>query len=482
MTRHDLWTRIMARAIGTIAPRAALRYAASRAALSSYIGAGGSDHNANWRPTRKSADAILRTDAASLVARARSLERNNVLVAGALDKIGDNVVHTGIRPQFTDAKTKKPMDDLEAEFHTWAKTNFFYRVQQRLALRHWWVDGEAFGNLWLDMRRFQAGINPLRVELLEQDLIDSSKDGVLENGHTVRRGVELDTYGDVAAYWILTAHPGDYLYGVGVDSVRVEASRIVHLWLPLRASQTRGVSRLAPLVEEIRDLSEYKASERIAARLASAFGVFIKTPYPEITTNQFPKKDSSSAVTEYLDPGRIQTLPPGTEIQVADASRPSSPYAEYVKSANKDASVGFGLRYGNFSHDYTESSYSSERSASLDERRGWTGQQGLLVDAWCDPIVRRWLEIQWAMGRMKQAPETVSVTWQAPGWPWVDPTKDAAAAEKKLAMRVTTRRAICAEMGVDFDEVLEQLAREEASIAAALPQAKPQGAENATQV
>ena len=73
----------------------------------------------------------------------------------------------------------------------------------------------------------------------------------------------------------------------------------------------------------------------------------------------------------------------------------------------------------------------------------------------------------------------VAINWQAPGWPWVDPAKDAAANEKKLAMRVTTRRAICTEMGVDFDEVLEQLAREEKAISAVLPAPKPKGEGNA---
>jgi lambda family phage portal protein len=471
MKRHDLWTRIMARTIGTIAPKTAMRFAASRVALASYIGAGGSDHNAHWRPSRKSADAILRTDAASLVARARSLERNNVLVAGALDKIGNNVVHTGIRPQFVNARTKAPLDNEEAAFNAWARLNHFYLILQRLALRHFWVDGEVFGNLWVDPRRLPR-VNPLRVEMLEQDLIDSSKDGVLENGHTVRRGVELDKFGDPVAYWVLTAHPGDYLYGVGVESLRIEAARIVHMWLPLRASQTRGVSRLAPLVEEIKDLSEYKTNERVAARLASAFGIFIKSAFPEMGASQFQPGTISAPVSEYLDPGRIQTLPPGTEVQVAQASRPSSPYEGYVKSSNKDASVGFGLRYGNYSHDYTESSFSSERSASLDERRGWKGQQDFLVESWCDPICRRWLEIEWATGRMSMNPDDVEVSWQTPGWPWVDPTKDATAAEKKLSMRVTTRRAICAEMGTDFDEVIQQLAREEAAIAKALPQEK----------
>lgn len=478
MTRHSLWTRLVASAIGAVAPKTALRWTASRAALSSYIGAGGSDHNAHWRPTKKSADAILRTDAAALVARARSLDRNNVNVAGALRKIVENVVHTGIKPQFTHVKTKAQLDDLEASYARWAKENKFYVRQQPLALRHFWVDGEVLGNLWIDPRRLAQGINPLRVEMLEQDLIDSSKDGQLHSGNIIRRGIELDTYGDPVAIWLLTSHPGDYLYGVGADSIRVPIERLVHLWLPLRASQTRGVSLLAPIVEEIRDLSEYKASERIAARLSSAFGVFIKTPYPEMGADQFPNSRSpKNGVSDYIEPGRIQTLPHGTEVQVAEASRPSSPYSEYVKSSNKDASVGFGLRYGNYSHDYTESSFSSERSAALDERRGWKGQQDFLKDGWCDPIVKRWLELEYATGRMQLTPEEVGVSWQAPGWAWVDPTKDATANEKKLGMRVTTRRIICAEMGLDYDEIDAQLAREEADIAARMP--KIQGEQNA---
>ena len=486
MMRHDLWTRIMARAIGTIAPKTALRYAASRAALSAYIGAGGNDHNAHWRPTRKSADAILRTDAAALVARARSLDRNNVNVSGALRKICDNVVHTGIKPQFV-SRSGQALNDLEAAFAAWAKRNKFYVWSQKLALRHWWVDGEIFANLWLDPRRLREGINPLRVEMLEQDLLDAAKDGALDNGGVVRRGVQFDKYGDVVGYHFLTSHPGDYLPCVPLESRFLEAARVVHLWMPLRASQSRGVSFLAPIVEEIRDLSEYKASERVAARLASAFGIFIKTTMPELGAAQYPQRPGApgagsagaASLPQYLETGRIQTLPAGTEVQVAEANRPSSPYADYVKSSNKDASVGFGLRYGNYSHDYTESSFSSERSASIDERRGWIGQQLFLQDGWCEPITRRWLELEYATGRTSIRPEDVAINWQAPGWPWVDPAKDAAANEKKLAMRVTTRRAICTEMGVDFDEVLEQLAREEKAISAVLPAPKPKGEGNA---
>jgi capsid protein len=43
----------------------------------------------------------------------------------------------------------------------------------------------------------------------------------------------------------------------------------------------------------------------------------------------------------------------------------------------------------------------------------------------------------------------------------VDPTKDAKAASTELDMGVTTRRKICATKGDDYDEIKEQLLREE---------------------
>lgn len=319
--------------------------------------------------------------------------------------------------------------------------------------------------MWADERRIREGdVNPLRIELLEQEIVDMHKDGVFDN-KVVRRGIEFDKYGDVAGYWLLPAHPGDYLFAAALESKFFPAAHIAHVWQPLRASQTRGVSLMAPVIEEIKDLSEYKASERIAARLVSAFGVFVKQQYPDPTGGPLGGQSPvTREISEYIDPGRIQTLPPGTEIQVADASRPSSPYAEYVKSSNKDQSVGFGLRYGNFSHDYTESSYSSERSAALDERRGWVVQQELLIATLCAPIGRRWLELEYLTGRTKIAPGEVKTVWVGPRWPWVNPVQDATAAEKKLAMRVTSRRRVCAEMGVDYDEVQDELNREEKNL------------------
>jgi lambda family phage portal protein len=463
MSRMDLWTRIVARSLGLVAPAAAVRWASNRQRMLSYVGARRGGHNRAWLPKRKSADAILRRDASLLVARARDLVRNNTYVDGALDKITANVVHTGIRPQFVDARTKAPLNWLEKEWKAWAEKISFTELQG-LALRHEWIDGEILAHDWLDGDWLKEGVCPLRLTLHECDILNETIDGWLSDTEYAKRGIVFNSKGDPVRYSCYTAHPGDYLPGQ-LDSIEYAADHITHLFIRKRASQTRGVSRLAPLIEEIRDLSEYQSSERIAARLAAAFGIFIKTTeYGNAAANPVggDPGDSEIEVGDYIEPGRIQPLPPGTEIQVAKSDRPGNTYEPYVKASLKGQSVGFGLRYGNYSHDYTESSYSSERSASLDERRGWTGQQFFLNLKFNRPIAGKWLRTMYAIGRLRGLrPEEINTSWQNPGWPWVDPTKDAKAASTELDMGVTTRRKICATKGDDYDEIKEQLLREE---------------------
>ncbi len=449
-----------------------MSYMRKREMLRRYTGASVHGHNSAWRPSRKSADELLRIDSDMLVARARDLVRNNTHVSGALRKIVANVIHTGIVPQGAKRKRTGELDAktntvVESAWKRWAKVNKFW-VTEQLVLRHWWTDGEVLIHLWIDDDRVDDNICPLRCRVIEADQLDTNVHGTLANGNIARRGIEFNAKGDPVAYHVLTYHPGDttfHLKSLG-ESRRIEARDILHIFLPERASQTRGVSMMAAVIEELRDLGEYWSSERIAARLAAAFGIFVKTSdMSGMAANPLggmaggTMSGEAPELSDYIEPGRIQVLPVGTEIQVAKNERPGSTFEPYTKTSLKGASVGFGLRYGNFSHDYTDSSYSSERSASLDERRGWVGQQQFLIQELCDPVFARWLELAVGSGVLN-APTDLPVTWQTPGWPWVDPTKDSKAAELELSMGTTTRRKIAAARGEDWDEIIEQLARE----------------------
>ena len=461
----DWWTRAASSALGLFAPSYARRWIAARNVLRKYQGASTAGHNSKWRPSKKSADAILATDSNIIRDRARDLVRNNSHVCGAIRKIVSNVVHKGIKPQFRRTKRGKTPDDawndrVEAAWAEWSQAECFWQVQQ-LVLSHWWVDGEVLVHFWEDQRRAEDGINPLRLRVLESDFLDDSVDGDIGNGRFARRGVEIDSHGDPVAYHILDNHPGDSHFSA--TSRRISAENIVHIFLPERASQTRGISRMASIIEEMRDFGEYQANERIAARLAASFGIFVKQPLDmNPLVDGYDPLDTEKELTldEEMHGGRIQLLPHGADISVANSSRPGQTYEPYTKTSLKGASVGFGLRYGNFSHDYTDSSYSSERSAALDERRSWQCQQQFLIDSLCRPVMRRWAELSGFIGLNAKQILAAPVDWQCPGWPWVDPMKDAKAAEIELAMGTTTLAKICAAKGDDWHEIHDQRAEE----------------------
>jgi capsid protein len=54
--------------------------------------------------------------------------------------------------------------------------------------------------------------------------------------------------------------------------------------------------------------------------------------------------------------------------------------------------------------------------------------------------------------------------WIGPGRGWVDPVKEAKAAQLRMQIGLSTLEDECAAQGLDWEEVLEQLAREKAKI------------------
>lgn len=471
----DAWSRIAARAIGIFAPKTALKFLSHRMALSHYTGASPQGPDRAWRPSNKSADAILARDRKLLLARGRDLERNVGQISGAINKICNNVVYTGIFPQArlksSDGKLHKSRNDrIEEQWKEWAEHDHvqFYDLQE-LFVRHLWVEGEFFLHRFFDRSLKDQGLCPLGLEILETDFLDTSKNETGNRGGKIKNGIEYDARGRPVAYHMFREHPGEsrqsgFSFG---ETRRIPATEIKHVFHKRRASQGLGVSWLASIIREMRDFNEYQSSERIAARLAAAFGIFIESPYPEHQAN-FPingtDQDAPSVtdIPKYLEPGRIDVLPTGMKISAAQYSRPGQTYEPFTKTSLKSASAGSGLSYENFSNDYEGATYSSARQALLEERRGYRKMQTFLnrhPNAW---IWLSWVEHANLSGTMPGVPDRVPVQWQNPGWPWIDPQKDARGAQLELEMKITNRRRLAAERGLDWDEEIEELAEEEA--------------------
>ncbi len=65
---------------------------------------------------------------------------------------------------------------------------------------------------------------------------------------------------------------------------------------------------------------------------------------------------------------------------------------------------------------------------------------------------------------MRTKPHGHGASGLVPGRGWVDPVKEAKAAHLRMQIGLSTLEDECASQGLDWEEVLEQLAREKAKI------------------
>ncbi|MDH5299242.1 MAG: phage portal protein, partial [Desulfobulbaceae bacterium] len=411
-------------------------------------------------------------------------------ISGAIDKICNNVVRKGIRPQACFKTVKGELDTAlnDKVEKLWSRWSRYADITghdsvpalQRLILRHIWIDGEVLVHRVWDTSL--KGIVPLRLEVIECDLLDGRIDGPLTNGNIGRRGIEVDAAtGKPVAYHVLDSHPGDYLFlGSFGEARRIDAADMIYVFDRRRASQTRGISWLAAIIMEAYDLNEYKGIERIGAKLAAAFGVFVKTSFPDIPGAGIGIPGGGQATNidtgvgwgdlpDYIDPGRIQKLPFGADIKIAEHNRPGTQYEPFVRDSVRGMSAGAGMSYESFSNDRSSSSYSSGRDGSLENRLSYGGQQFFLNEKLNDRLWGWFVEAAWMSGMLPELrnyafdplPYHEATTWQNPGWTWVDPLKDSKAADQGISNVTTTRTKINANQGEDWNETLDEALREE---------------------
>ncbi len=487
---YDSWTALCAGTIALVSPGRAAGFRAHRYMYRSFVSGEATGMDRNFLPRLRTADADIKRGLKLTVARCRDQVQNNPYISGGLERICNNVVRGGILPQFQfrnkSGKLKKADNQKwEALFRRWSRYadisgHDSYPALQKLGLRHMWSDGQFFIHRLYDDSI--PGVVPLRLEMIEYDQLDSMVDGILDNGNIARRGIELDpATAKPIAYHFLKSHPGDYLPAADRGTIRYLATDIIHVWDRKRISQFSGISWYAAVVMEAYRMDEYRHIEQDGARAAAIFAAFIKSAYNDfkIGPSNIPAGGQAApgvpgatgakdAPTE-LQSAVIQTLPTGTDITFASHNRPGNNYEPFVKDSKRAQSVGTGMSYEGFTNDYTDSSYASARSGSLEERLGYRGQQ-IFIDEKMNWGIAAWFIEAAAMVGL--APPMIDyfrephryhemVSCRTPGWQWVDERSATQAAEKKLDLVIETHSNLNAERGLVFEDTVETRIEEE---------------------
>lgn len=450
---------------------------------------------ATWQPTRGSADADLLPELGLLTARSRDLARNTDVAAGAFQTMVDNVVGTGLRLASTPdyrllGKDKAWAEDwsntVESHWRTYANSTtcdasgtMTLSGLSALAFRAALMSGDAVGlPLWLPRPGERWAT---RIQLIEADRLSNPNDA--PDSATLRGGVEIDNFGAPIAYHIRRAHPGDWYVGWGSPAFaweRIPATtawgrrRVLHALERERPGQTRGKPLLAPVLRRFKVLDRYETAELQAAVVNAMIAAFIQTPMEQESIvelfhgDQAAYLDARGKQAVQLEGGGIFPLFPGDTLAPFTPSRPASAFGPFTETVLRQIAAGINIPYELLMKDFSKTNYSSARAALIEAWRFFRGRREWLSQNWMTPIYELWLEeavnagIIEAPGYYEHRAAYARCRWIGPGRGWVDPVKEAQAAQIRMDAGLSTLEAECSEQGLDWEEVLEQQATENA--------------------
>lgn len=458
---------------------------------------------ADWFAQIRSADLEWIPNRNPSVARARDIVRNDPIGASAVARRQNAAVGRGwrlsARPNaralgIDPAVARDLGSQMEVEFRAHAYGHAFEMdAERRLGLgqllkvvsAHVTVDGDGLG--LIEWAPEEGTRYATRLRLVDPDRL-SNPMGRMDD-RFLRGGIERNGAGVPVRYFLRERHPAD----LGVDGQRYVWTgferftawgrpQVLHAFDPQRAEQTRGVSRFAAALKSFRSLSKFADATLQAATINALMVAFVKSSAgPEAVSEYLAVDDLKGFETSregfYEDNpvslsggARMPVLPFGDEIEMQTASRDVASFDAFVRANIRLIAASLGVTYEELSMDYSQTNYSSARAAMV---HAWAETQSLssILEAQIvRPYYVAFLEEAFDRGYLTLpagAPDFydaidayAEAKWIGPGRGYVDPTKEIDAAAARIEAGVSTLEDECADQGKDWEEVLDQRARE----------------------
>ena len=465
-----------------------------RLSAGAYAGASYANRDvAAWNASRGSADADLLPDLPNLVYRSRDINRNNGVAHSGVQTIVDNVVGTGLRLS--------------------ARPNYLALGQTKEWAVAWAAVAQSYFHAWWHSPACHAGDTMTGDQLTAQVMfaklnngasltlplwLPDRGDGYATKLQTVeidrlcnpwgqpetRRlhgGIWYDDFGAPQAYEIRRGHPGDTFSETDMSAAGWERIprrtpfgrlRVIHDFDAERSGQSRGTPLLASILPQFKNLDRYTQAELQAALMnAMIFGA-ITTPMSGDDIQEWLSKDPESYAKSRLEhavrmqSGSLLALHPGDDLKPFIPQRPAAQFGAFTENIYRVIAVALDMPYELLLKDFSKTTYSSARASMLEAWRSFNRRRDWLGTMWMDPIYGLFLEELVNDGRI-EAPGFYEnraayqrCRWIGPGKGWVDPVKEAQAAQIRVDSYVSTLEDECAQQGLDWEEVLEQQARE----------------------
>jgi lambda family phage portal protein len=279
--------------------------------------------------------------------------------------------------------------------------------------------------------------------------------------------VEVDQDEKPVAYYLTTPYYDVALYPQGtrlLRRVRVPASEMIYLAFTFDdESATRSQPAAHAAMRNLRELGAFIEAKVIASRVEACQMGFLIPP----ETDEVSPLDGPAASPGKIDaePAVFPELPPGWDLKMFSPHNPNGQEGEFLKAMLKGVAVGFDVDYPTFASDLREVNFSSIRAGIQEAREVYKYWQQYFIEHLHREVYLAWLRSSLMTGAVEGmlARDFERVTeprWLPRGWGYVNPLQDVEADAKRVLNSFTTRTAVAADEGVDFEEVLQTLKAE----------------------
>lgn len=455
-----------------------------------------------WNPYPGSANTDIVPELGTMRSRTRDIDRNQGVAAGLAQTNVDNIVGTGLRlksrpnwkalakvdKRWTEDFAEEWSNDVEARWCGYAESTWFDAARRlnfagatRQIFRSAWTNGEGLAlPVWLPDQNAPAST---RFSIIEPDRLMNPMGAPDQEG--LVGGQELDAWGAAIAYHIRRYHPGERYtyYGSSLETFRVPAftewgrPRILHVFDQQRPGQARGVPALAAVLRQFKVLSDYSNAELKAAVVNAMIALITESSIGQeglvelLSSNPDALKQYQDGLSQRnrasidFNGGMVLPLQLGEKAYGFTPARPNDSFEPFVLAVFRQIAAGTNVPYELLMKDFSKTNYSSARSALLEAWRFFKGRRAFLAMFWAQPVFELWLEEQMGTGAV-DAPDFYTLRafycrtkWIGDGRGWVDPLKEAQAAEVRLRNGLTTYEDECAEQGGDWEENIEVTAK-----------------------
>ena len=435
---------------------------------------------ASWARDAQSLNKQLERELRPLRTRSRNLCQNNEYAKGFITDLKSNVIGPqGVRLQCRSKNTDGTLDEqdntaVEDAWRTFSKSGQFEVSRrfdratfERLLIETVARDGEAL----VQKVRGYKNKSRFALRMIDVDYLDETyiTDKDKATGNRVRMGVEIDVYGAPIAYHLRTSHPGEsYTAGMRYERRRVDASEMLHIYLPMYNDQWRGVPWMHASMIALRDQGGWSEAALINARVGAAKMGFITSPAGDGFTGDGTDADGNTIMD--AEAGSFDQVPDGTQLLSWDPQYPNGDFESFNKSILRGISSGLGLSYHKLSRDLEGVNYSSGRLGELADRDIYMMLQNWLIDQYHEKVYPDWLQMaltaQAITGPtgfplpLSRIDKWRAVQWQPRRWKWTDPQKEFNGIKGNIDERLQSRSQVIRDMGYDPEDVWREIEQE----------------------